>query len=77
MTRTQLLKFIQDNITHISQTRNVNTMNERYHYVIGQITLAYCLELISLQERDKFVDECEEAVLEFEARTWIMNSTEQ
>lgn len=77
MTRTQLLQFIQDNITHIPQTRDVNTMNERYHYVIGQITLAYCLELISLQEHDKFVDECDEAVAIFEAKTCIMNSTEQ
>lgn len=69
MTHSQLLQFIQDNITHISQTRDVNTMNERYHHVIGQITLAYCLELISLQEHDKFVDKCDEAVVGFEART--------
>lgn len=69
MTHTQLLQFIQNNITHISQTRDVNTANERYHYVIGQTTLAYCLELISLQEHDEFVDECVEAMVEFEART--------
>lgn len=66
MTHTQLLQFIQDNITHISQTRDVNTMNERYHHVIGQITLAYCLELVSLQENDKFMDDCDEAVVEFQ-----------
>lgn len=69
MTHTQLLQFIQDNIAYISQTRDVSTTNERYHYVIGQITLAYCLELISLQESDKFVDECDEAMAIFEVRT--------
>jgi len=55
MTPTQLKQFLQDNINQISETRCTDTMSTRSTWAMAQITLAYCLELISLQEHDRMV----------------------